>query len=194
MNSTSVSLLQRLREDPAADDWRRLVADYAPMVRRWLRQHGVSDVDSDDIVQDVMTVLHNRIAEFQRQRTGSFRRWVRTMTVYCMRDHLRKQNRSPRPAGGSEMAQIINELADDESELSRRWDEEHSRHLVHLLTQRVRKEFRSQTWQAFSMVALQRLKPEEVASQLGVTINAVQVAKSKVLRRIREEGAGLLDE
>ena len=194
MNTTSISLLQRLSSDPGADDWSRLVADYAPMIKRWLRQNGVSDADSDDIVQDVMTVLVNRVGEFQRQRTGSFRRWVRTMTVNCMRDHLRKQNKSPRPTGGSDMVQMMHELADDQSQLSRLWDEEHSRHLLEILLERVRPEFRKQTWDAFSMIAIEKLPTETVSSRLSMTPNAIFVAKSKVLRRIREEGAGLLED
>ena len=194
MSTTSISLLQRLRENPEADDWRRLVSDYAPMIKRWLRQYGVSNEDGDDIVQDVMTVLINRIGEFQRQRTGSFRRWVRTTTVNCMRDHLRKQNKSPRPTGGSDMVQIVNELADDQSELSQKWDEEHSKHLLEILLQRVRPEFRKQTWDAFVMIAIEKLPTATVCEGLGMSANAVFVAKSKVLRRIREEGAGLLED
>ena len=107
MNTTSISLLQRLGDAPGADDWKQLVDDYVPMVKRWLRQNGAADSDADDIVQEVMTVLVNRVGEFQRQRTGSFRRWVRTITINCMRDHLRKRKRSPQPTGGSDMVQIL---------------------------------------------------------------------------------------
>jgi RNA polymerase sigma-70 factor (ECF subfamily) len=194
MNSTSLSLLQRLGADPGADDWRRLVDDYAPMIRRWLGQQGVAAEDCDDITQDVMTVLVKRIGEFQRQRTGSFRRWVRTMTVNCMRDHFRKAKKLPRPTGGSDMVQLMNELADDQSQLSQRWDQEHSRHLLGILLQRVEPEFRRQTWEAFSLVAIEKLPTKTVADQLGMTSNAVMVAKSRVVRRIREEGDGLLED
>ena len=194
MNTTSISLLQRLGDAPGADDWRRLVDDYVPMIKRWLRQNGAADSDADDIVQEVMTVLVNRVGEFQRQRTGSFRRWVRTITVNCMRDHLRKRKRSPQPTGGSDMMQILSALEDDQSQLTQRWEQEHGRHLLEILLKRVRREFRDQTWQAFSMAAIEGVPTESIAEKLGITVNAVFVAKSKVLRRIREEGAGLLEE
>lgn len=194
MNTTSISLLQRLGEAPDGDDWRQLVDDYVPMVKRWLRQNGVTDADADDIVQEVMTVLVNRVGEFQRQRTGSFRRWVRTITINCMRDHLRKRQRSPQPAGGSDMVQILNALEDDHSQLTQRWEREHGQRLLEILLRRVRREFREQTWRAFSMAAIENVPTESIAEQLGISMNAVFVAKSKVLRRIREEGAGLLEE
>ncbi|MEL6109914.1 MAG: hypothetical protein AAFU85_28215 [Planctomycetota bacterium] len=37
MNTTSISLLRRLGDAPGADDWKQLVDDYVPMVKRWLR-------------------------------------------------------------------------------------------------------------------------------------------------------------
>ncbi|MEL6110351.1 MAG: sigma-70 family RNA polymerase sigma factor, partial [Planctomycetota bacterium] len=135
-----------------------------------------------------------RVGEFQRQRTGSFRRWVRTITINCMRDHLRKRKRSPQPTGGSDMVQILNALEDDQSQLTQRWEQEHSQHLLEILLKRVRREFRDQTWQAFSMAAIENLPTESISEKLGMSVNAVFVAKSKVLRRIREEGAGLLEE
>ena len=194
MNTTSISLLQRLGDAPGADDWKQLVDDYVPMIKRWLRQNGTADSDADDIVQEVMTVLVNRVGEFQRQRTGSFRRWVRTITINCMRDHLRKRKRSPQPTGGSDMVQILNALEDDQSQLTQRWEQEHSQHLLEILLKRVRREFRDQTWQAFSMAAIENVPTATIAERLGISVNAVFVAKSKVLRRIREEGAGLLEE
>lgn len=194
VNTTSISLLQRLRDDPDADDWQVLMRNYSPMIRRWLSNHGVHDHDAEDITQEVMTVLVRRVGEFQRQRTGSFRRWVRTMTVNCMRDHSRRAKKSPRAAGGSDMVEVINALADDHSELSRRWDDEHSQYLLELVMQRIRPEFRDASWQAFTKTAIEKLSPQEAADQLGVSVNAVFVAKSKVLKRLRQEGAGLIDD
>lgn len=179
---------------PATEDWHALMRDYTPKIRVWLRHHGIGDHDAEDITQDVMGVLIRRIGEFQRQRTGSFRRWVRSMTVNCMRDHMRRENKSPRPKGGSEMVQILCELSDDQSELSRLWDHEHSQHLLTLILQRIRPEFRETTWEAFTKVAIQKVPPPVVAQELGLSVNAVFVAKSRVLKRLRQEGTGLIDE
>ncbi|MCA9138847.1 MAG: sigma-70 family RNA polymerase sigma factor [Planctomycetales bacterium] len=194
MNSTSISLLQRLREDPGAEDWQSLMRDYSPLIRRWLSAHGVQDHDADDITQEVMTILVRRIGEFQRQRTGSFRCWVRTMTVNCMRDHARRARKSPRGTGGSDMVDLMNALSDDHSELSQRWDEQHAQYLLDVMLKKIRPEFRENSWQAFTKTAIEKLSPQVAAEQIGISVNAVFVAKSKVLKRLREEGTGLIDD
>lgn len=194
MPSTSISLLQRLCEQPDSDAWQQLMRQYAPMMRGWLRERLVPNQDVEDIIQDVMAVLIQRINEFQRQRAGSFRCWVRNITVNCMRDHLRKRNRSPHGVGGSGMVKIIQDLGDKQSLLSRQWEEEHTKHLVAVILKRVQPEFRETTWRAFQGVVLDQLPASQVAKSLGVSINAVFVAKSRVLARVRSEGAGLLEE
>jgi RNA polymerase sigma-70 factor (ECF subfamily) len=53
-------------------------------------------------------------------------------------------------------------------------------------------EFKPATWQAFSRLALDEAEPEKVAAELGLTVNAVFIAKSRVMRRLREEIEGLV--
>jgi RNA polymerase sigma-70 factor (ECF subfamily) len=54
-------------------------------------------------------------------------------------------------------------------------------------------EFTPATWQAFQSVTLEGEPASKVAGRLGLTVNAVWLAKSRVLRRLREESQGLLD-
>lgn len=54
-------------------------------------------------------------------------------------------------------------------------------------------EFRPATWQAFRRVVLDGDKPAQVAAELGISENAVLLAKSRVLSRLRQEARGLLD-
>jgi RNA polymerase sigma-70 factor (ECF subfamily) len=79
---TSASLLDRLRVQPDADAWRRLVDLYTPLIRTWLRRHGLPPQDAADLVQEVLTVVVRRLPDFQRQeRTGSFRRHYQKNTL-----------------------------------------------------------------------------------------------------------------
>jgi RNA polymerase sigma-70 factor (ECF subfamily) len=57
----------------------------------------------------------------------------------------------------------------------------------------LRREFEERTWQAFWRVAISDQAADDVAVELGITINAVYLAKSRVLRRLREEFADLLE-
>ena len=93
---TSVSLLERLRTGPDEEAWQRLDAIYQPLIRRWLLRHpGLGD-EAEDIVQEVMGVLIRELPGFQRQRNGSFRRWLRAVTVNRVLAHHRAAQRRPR--------------------------------------------------------------------------------------------------
>src|SRR5690349_13124798 len=123
MDETSTSLLDRLRH--AADDvsWRRLVELYSPMIRVWLRRNGLVGQDADDQVQDVLLVVVRRLPEFRRgPHAGAFRRWLRTITVNCLRNFWRARQGRPIATGDSNFLDMLELLEDPNSDLSRQWD------------------------------------------------------------------------
>src|SRR5262249_7484087 len=138
MDETSVSLLERLRHQPAAADWQRLVELYTPLIRAWLRRHAPQLRDVDDVVQDVLTVVVRRLPECEHQRTGSFRRWLKSITVNCLRDHWKRQRHRPVGTGDSDFLDLLQQLEDPRSEPSRLWDEEHDRHVAQRLLEMIR--------------------------------------------------------
>jgi RNA polymerase sigma-70 factor (ECF subfamily) len=194
MSDTSASLLDRLRDRSDADAWQRLVDLYTPLIRGWLRRHAQLDHDADDLVQEVLTIVVRKVPEFRREpRTGAFRRWLRTITVNCLRDYWRARGRRPVATGDSDVGRMLDQLEDPDSDLSRLWDEEHDRHVTRRLLEQIRPNFEPKTWLAFQRVALEGVSPDDAAAELGVSVNAVFIAKSRVLSRLRQEGAGLLD-
>jgi RNA polymerase sigma-70 factor (ECF subfamily) len=194
MSETSASLLDRLRLQPDAQDWRRLVDVYDPLIRAWLRRQGLPVQEADDLVQEVLAVLVRRLPDFQRQpRAGAFRRWLRTITVNCLRDFWRAGRARPRASGSSDIQEMLDQLADPDSGLSRQWELDHDRHVTQRLLEMIKDRFEPTTWRAFQRVALDGASPDEVARELGLTVNAVFIAKSRVLSRLRQEGAGLID-
>jgi RNA polymerase sigma-70 factor (ECF subfamily) len=73
------------------------------------------------------------------------------------------------------------------------WDEEHDRHVIHRLLELLQPHFEPATWQAFHRLVRDGARAADVAAELGTTVNAVLLAKSRVLRRLRQEAAGLTD-
>jgi RNA polymerase sigma-70 factor, ECF subfamily len=193
MSETSASLLDRLRLGPDEGSWRRLVELYTPLIRGWLGRHARLH-DADDLVQEVLSVVVRKLPQFVRQpRTGAFRRWLRSISVNCLRDFWKRQRGRPRGTGDSDFVQMLTQLEDPGSALSRLWDEEHDRHVTGRLLEMIRPDFEPNTWQAFRRVALDGVAPDQAAAELGLSVNAVFIAKSRVMRRLRELGAGLLD-
>lgn len=194
MAETSLSLLDRLQDSPRNEAWARLVEIYTPLMRAWLKRQGLADADADDLVQEVLTVVLRRVPEFEHNgRTGAFRTWLRTITANCLRDFWRSKRMRPLAGGEGAFDQWLQELADSDSGLSRLWDQEHDQHVTRKLLEMLQPRFTPNTWQAFCRVAIDAQKPEAVAQELGLTVNAVFVAKSRVLAALRQEAAGLID-
>jgi RNA polymerase sigma-70 factor (ECF subfamily) len=194
MSDTPVSLLDRLRLCPDAASWRRLVDLYTHIIRGWLRRHALHPQDADDLTQEILTVIVREVPHFQHnQQRGAFRHWLRTVTVHRLRDFWRARKFRPIATGDSDFEQMLDRLEDPHSDLSRRWDEEHNRVVAQRFLELVQPEFQPNTWQAFRRVVLEGARPVEVAEQLGMSVNAVLIAKSRVLHRLREEMRGLTD-
>lgn len=194
MPTTPVSLLERLRLRPDGDSWRRLVDLYTPLIRDWLRRHSLQPTDADDLAQEVMAVVVREIPHFHHDlRPGAFRRWLRTVTVNRVRSFWRSSNNQPIARGENGFESVLDQLEDPHSGLSRLWDEEHDRHVVRKLLELVEPDFEPITWKAFVGLVLEGRGTAAVAQQLGITPNAVRIAKSRVLGRFRQEISGLID-
>jgi RNA polymerase sigma-70 factor (ECF subfamily) len=192
MNTTSVSLLERLKTArPDASDWRGLQGIYLPLILRWInRVPGIAG-EADDLAQEVFVVLVRELPRFERQREGSFRTWLRQVTVNKLRSYRRKRHR--RPVVGLDPAEaFLDGLADPRSELAREWDQDHDRHVFQKLLAVVQSEFSATTWEAFRRFAMDGQPAADVATQLNLSINAVLQAKSRVLKRLRAEAGEFL--
>jgi hypothetical protein len=51
MAETSAMLLERLNDRSDSVTWRRLVDLYSPLINAWLRRHGISADDAEDLTQ-----------------------------------------------------------------------------------------------------------------------------------------------
>jgi RNA polymerase sigma-70 factor (ECF subfamily) len=84
-------------------------------------------------------------------------------------------------------------FVDESIDLDRLWELEHNQWITSQLMLMLEREFTPSTWHAFLYLVVDQKSPREAAESLGMTINAVLIAKSRVLRRFREELRGLTD-
>ncbi len=186
--ATSRSLIERLKADDA-EAWDRLIDLYGPLVYRWCRRWDLRDQDIADILQDVFQAVAAHIATFRKERDGdTFRGWLRTIARNKVQDHFRRMGREPGGVGGTD-AQIrltslpAARLADDEDPP----EETAERFLLSRGLDLIRNEFEDSTWKAFWGTTVEGRDTKEVAVELRMSPGAVRVAKSRVLRRLREE-------
>ena len=193
MPETSLSLLQRLRRESDPGSWQRLVDLYSPVLRDWLRRASLQPQDVDDLVQEVFSVLVKELPRFHYEPDrGTFRGWLRTIVANRLRAFYRSRQSRPMATGG-DFGQMADQLEDPHSDLSQLWNQEHDRHVSRRLLELIKPNFESTTWQAFQRVTLDGAKPVEVAKELGISTNAVYIAKSRVMRRLRQEMQELSD-
>ena len=124
---------------------------------------------------------------------GALRSWIRTVVCGRTSDYWRTSNAGPQASGGSGAIVALQQIADPDSGLNRQWDEEHDRYVLHCLLALVEVEFEPMTVQAFRRLALDGVSGAEAAQELGMSVAAVYMAKSRVLARIRQEAEGLID-
>ena len=191
---TSLTLLERAR-DQDKQAWERLVTLYAPLVYRVCRVAQVAPDDAADVVQEVLSAVNRNLATFHRDRPGdSFRAWLLTVSKNKIRDHFRRRAKSPVAVGGTDMQlriQQVPELTWERSSDGSHFDSDSN--LMRRAMQVVRCDFADKTWLAFWKTTIEGCDPQEAAQQLGVSKSTVYQAKTRVLRRIREELKGLLD-
>jgi len=119
MNETSLSLLDRARQDSRNHSWERLANLYSPWLRNWLVRDGVQTADSDDLVQEVLLTVSRELPQFEHSgRVGAFRSWLRTILVHRLRDFWRSKKYRPAATGGSSWAEQLEQLADESSNAS----------------------------------------------------------------------------
>ena len=190
---TSVSLLDRLKVARAdASDWNRFEAMYLPLIRRWIGQIPGLGNEIDDVSQEVLLVLVREIPRFDRHREGSFRAWLRQVTVNRVRVYRRQRHRQT-AAAADQTDGFLDQMADSNSLLARQFDQDHDKHVCEALLSAVQSDFNQSTWDAFRQFAVEGRPAAEVARELGLSVNAVVKAKSRVLNRLREEAGALLD-
>lgn len=192
--STSTGLLAQLKRGER-DAWYELTDLYFPLVYGWARRLGLQPQDASDVSQEVFRAVARSIGTFRLERPGdSFRGWLHTITRNKVRDHGRLLASQPSAAGGSEMLAALANLpdlvapAEDSS-----WGSTDRNRLAQRILEQARVRFEDRTWQCFWRTAILDQAPSDVAADLGLNLMAVYKARSRVLQRLREQFADVVD-
>ncbi len=188
MLSTSASLLQRLREPDHHQAWEQFVELYAPLIFHWGRRYGLGEADAADLVQEVMAKLVVRLPQFQYDPHKRFRSWLRTVTLNTARDLHRRR---PWQALATVAQQAASPEAVPPDDLFE--EKEYRAFLIQRALELMQRHFQETTWRACWEHVVQGRPAADVARELGISPNAVYIAKYRVLRKLRQELQGLLD-
>ena len=191
MQTTSLTLLARVRHSDDRTAWDRFVSLYSPLLFAFARRAGMNDNDAADVVQDVFLVLMAELPGFEYDAARkNFRGWLKTITVNKCRERQRRRGIATAPGGDENgLSGVV-----DDATVEAFWDGEYRQHLVAQALRLMQSDFESQTWQAAWLALTTNRTAADIGQELGLAEASVWVAKSRVLRKLRQEMAEMLDE
>lgn len=187
MIRTPVSLLVRLKDPANEEAWNEFVDLYGPLVYGWMVRQGLPAADAADCVQETLVRLLRTLPTFEYDRKRSFRAWLKVVAVSALQDFYRRSGRLKAADALAATPSYVEDPADEFHE------HEYRRYLLHRVMELVRREFQPTTWAAFHEVVIAQKPAAEVAAELDLTVNAVYLARSRVLRKMRERLEDLWD-
>ncbi len=188
MNSTSESLLIRLKSDSHSEAWARFVELYPPLIFYWGRKVGLQSNDASDLVQDVLTIVYQKLPSWNYDPKRTFRGWLRTVTLNRHRELGRKKKidtTNPSPS-------FLGKLPDDETAQST-WDVNYARQLVATAMEMMKPDFAPKTWAALKVLITSGRPAADISRESGVSVWTLYSAKNRLMARLRTELDGLLE-
>ena len=191
---TRASLLVKIRESSNADAWNQFIEIYGPIVFNFAKRLGAQEADAADIVQEVLKEVATSIGRFQYDpAVGKFRSWLFKLAKRVAGRLYNKQKRFPRSTqtqtGAVAMPQpALSELEiEDDFSLEEIWEAEYRKKLFDWAASQIKPNYKAATWSAFWMTAMDGLDANQVATQLGLSVGSVYVAKNRIIKRLAEK-------
>lgn len=177
---TRPSLILRLRNADDLQAWQQFIEIYQPLIRSLALSRGLQAVDTDDVIQEVLSRVASHVERWNsKSEKGSFRAWLATITRNQTIQVFRERNRLPMTGADTQIGQKPDEL--DE----RDFDLEQDRQLFAWAARKIQPRFGQKTWQAFWLTAVEEKAVADVAPQLETSIAQIYVARSRVMKALK---------
>lgn len=141
-------------------------------------------MDCDDVLQDVLAALMNAMPGFEYDPArGKFRSYLKTVTLHAI---YKKTRQKP---GGKQLPQNIEEatrLAAEDEEIEQAWEQEWREHHLRQALKTISVEFNEADRLAFERYAVEGESAQTTAETLGLSVDQVYQAKSRIARRLSE--------
>ena len=187
--ATKPSLLLRIRDADDSASWNEFAEFYGPVIRSYCHRRGLQPTDADDVVQETLLQVARSIGTFDYDATrGRFRDWLGTVVRNKITRFFESKSRQVSTIGNDQSAQLEASAEDPE------WTANIHARILEVALLRIRVDFEPSTWDAFERLWCLGCPAPEVARTLGMTIDTVYAAKSRVLRRLRAEILLLADD
>jgi RNA polymerase sigma-70 factor (ECF subfamily) len=184
--TTRATLLARLGQDPTDQAaWDEFVEHYGRHIYRWCRQWKLQDADAEDVTQDILVKLAQKLRAFAYDPSRSFRGWLKTVAHHAWRDFVDSPRTRAAAGNGQDWERM--QTLEAREDLVQKLEEAFDHELLEAAKVRVRLRVAPHTWEAFRLLALEGRPVAEVAAAVNLQVAMVYVAKSKVQKMLQEE-------
>jgi RNA polymerase sigma-70 factor (ECF subfamily) len=191
---TRRSLILRLRDPADAAAWGEFVTLYEPLVYRLARRKGLQHADAQDLCQEVLVHVARAVARWDPDPDrGTFRGWLSRISRNLLVNFLTRQHH-PRGSGATSVQELLEAQPTADPSATALFEAEYRRRVLRWAADEIKGQFTPSTWQAFWQTAVEGRMPKAVAAELGLSIGAVYIARSRVLARLRQQVEQLGDE
>lgn len=190
-SSTNLSLLASLIQgQSASQSWPMFVEKYGRLLYRWATRWGASPHDAEEIMQETLILIYQKLEQYFNQPRSNFRSWLKTVAYRCWlqiledRDESRLQN-LPARMSPEAMRLICSEEAGND--LVSEFDRIAIAEILELASQRVRQRVEESSWACFQLKYVEKLPCQQIAERLGMSLPAVYTCLSRVRQQLRGE-------
>jgi RNA polymerase sigma-70 factor, ECF subfamily len=183
---TSASLLEALKNNQDSIAWDRFVTRYRPLILKFAQRLGLDKADAEDIGQETMLAFLQEYREGRYNcQAGRLRNWLFTIARCRVVDLKRKKVWEVVVQDKTQSAGLLTRV-ESPDEMERVWEQEWQKAVLRACLEEAAKEVTPQTLAIFDLYVGKNWKPEKVALQLGVSVNAVYIAKNRIMSQVRK--------
>jgi RNA polymerase sigma-70 factor (ECF subfamily) len=180
-------VLQRLSDFDDRAAWDRFSERFHRPLQAFARKNGLDDSECEDVAQESLMAFAEayRRGECDR-RQGRLSSWLFGIAWRRIDHARRKSDRREdhlRLQATETAAWMRIEAV---GEVSPEWQEVWERSMLEHSLRQVRKEFEPATFRVFEMIVLEHRTIEDGERDLGLSRNAISIAKHRVSKRLRE--------
>lgn len=184
---TRSTLIAQVRSPENRGAWAEFVALYRPVIYRMARKRGMQDADAQDLAQAVLIRILGAVERWEKSDPSiRFRNWISRVAKNAILTALAGSSKGA-AIGGTAIQNLLEEQADIDPDLEQDFRLEFLREKYHRAASTVRTDVDSGTWQAFELSVVEGRPCNEVAERLGKPIGTIYAARSRVMRRLRDQ-------
>lgn len=183
---TTSTILSRLRAFDDQSMWEQFHTRFRAPLLAFVRRFGLTDSAAEDVVQETLLAFAQAYREGRYDPAkGRLSSWLFGIAFRQASSARRSQARTrARQAPGS--GDTFWDETPDPQEAEQAWDREWEVARLAQSIEQLRREVTQRTFRIFELLVQQQRSPDEAAAELGMTRDAVYVAKHRLLKRLGE--------